>query len=506
MKKLLLSLIALLATVGAWAITYPETGTEYIIKNFHGFVNNDSGYKSYMMSNSDGTVLERTNVLTADKLDACTWVFEKVNDENEHTYYLKSKLTGNYIYVADLIKDQNVTLSNENKSIIYLFDGNVADYAGELFLGLKNSNTDDGASLGIHGNGDMDTWQGCGAGNQWILEKASEAALAPSMPNMPKVGKMYRIKGMNSTYPYLGYTIKAEDPDKNALHVKGTEAEAGIYYLEAIAEQTSKGKLVNYQTGLYLCNGSPATLGMSAHEITFVVNYDKEGQYKIQINGGNYIFNNKNDGVLHCGGNDAASEKFFTFEEVETLPVTIGESGYATFYSPVAVTLPAGLEAYYVSSTTSASATMTKIEGKIVPAETAVILKGEAAPYNLTIAGTAETINGNNLYGTVASTYITEDAYVLAKPTIEDVVQEVGLYKAAKNQQNKWLNNGFKAYLPASAVPATARFISFDFGTETAIESVESVENNAVVYDLAGRRVQDAQKGIFIVNGKKVIK
>ena len=153
---------------------------------------------------------------------------------------------------------------------------------------------------------------------------------------------------------------------------------------------------------------------------------------------------------------------------------------------------------------------MTKIEGNVVPAETAVILKGEAAPYNLTIGGTPETINGNNLYGTVASTYVTEDAYVLAKPTIEGVVQEVGLYKAAKNQQNNqsWLNNGFKAYLPADAVPAGARFLSFDFGTETAIDELKGENGNVktVIYDLAGRRVQGAQKGIFIVNGVKVIK
>ena len=81
----------------------------------------------------------------------------------------------------------------------------------------------------------------------------------------------------------------------------------------------------------------------------------------------------------------------------------------------------------------------------------------------------------------------------------------IGFY-AAKLTNDKFQNNAGKAYLPASAVTAGARFLSFDFGTETAIESVESVENNAVVYDLSGRRVQKAQKGLYIVNGAKVIK
>ena len=40
------------------------------------------------------------------------------------------------------------------------------------------------------------------------------------------------------------------------------------------------------------------------------------------------------------------------------------------------------------------------------------------------------------------------------------------------------------------------------------IESIEGAENaaNAVIYDLSGRRVQKAQKGLYIVNGVKVIK
>jgi hypothetical protein len=102
------------------------------------------------------------------------------------------------------------------------------------------------------------------------------------------------------------------------------------------------------------------------------------------------------------------------------------------------------------------------------------------------------------LAGTIETEKVAGPAYVLA-----NVKGEVGFYQAKLDGEGKFQNNANKAYLP---VTSEARFISFDFGTETAIESVESVDNNAVVYDLAGRRVQGAQKGIFIVNGKKVIK
>ena len=40
----------------------------------------------------------------------------------------------------------------------------------------------------------------------------------------------------------------------------------------------------------------------------------------------------------------------------------------------------------------------------------------------------------------------------------------------------------------------------------TGIESLNGDEQETVIYDLGGRRVQKAQKGIYIINGKKVLK
>ena len=70
---------------------------------------------------------------------------------------------------------------------------------------------------------------------------------------------------------------------------------------------------------------------------------------------------------------------------------------------------------------------------------------------------------------------------------------------------------GFKAYLPASAFPkpvAGVKGFTFFFGDiPTAIEQVENSQlnqGNATIFNLAGQRVNKAQKGIYIVNGKKV--
>ena len=47
-------------------------------------------------------------------------------------------------------------------------------------------------------------------------------------------------------------------------------------------------------------------------------------------------------------------------------------------------------------------------------------------------------------------------------------------------------------------------FSSESEGPETSIESVET-EMETVIYDLSGRRVEKMEKGIYIVNGKKVV-
>lgn len=180
---------------------------------------------------------------------------------------------------------------------------------------------------------------------------------------------------------------------------------------------------------------------------------------------------------------------------------------YATLILDYQAYIPAEVEAYIVSGASGNYATLQKVEG-ILPANTGVILKNAGSHVFKLAKGTASDVTGNKLAGSVVDDYIEGPAYVLANKN------GVGFYRAELNKneagadgETHFLNNANKAYLPASAVTASARFLSFDFGTETAIESVEAeTATDAVAYDLAGRRVKAAQKGLYIVNGKVVIK
>lgn len=181
-------------------------------------------------------------------------------------------------------------------------------------------------------------------------------------------------------------------------------------------------------------------------------------------------------------------------------------AAYGSIYLPFDVTLADGAKAYAVTTTSKTSATLTEMED--IPAgEGAILAQGT---YTLNIADATSDWTENILEGSNVKTYVNGPAYVLANGT-----NGVGLYKATLNKDAEgadgtthFLNNANKAYLPA-ATGAESRFLVFNFGDDnaTSIEGIEAESTaNAVVYDLAGRRVQKAQKGLYIVNGKKVIK
>ncbi|MBO5705814.1 MAG: hypothetical protein J6S05_02260 [Bacteroidaceae bacterium] len=222
------------------------------------------------------------------------------------------------------------------------------------------------------------------------------------------------------------------------------------------------------------------------------------------------------------------TRKTIAFPEFNSFQVTIGEVGYTTLYSPITVVaIPEEgkeVDIYAITDATTSEnnkVTLTKLESwNVIPANQGCILKGSGKiAFSKTddswVIGDWST---NLLRGSFTNTYVQGDAYVLSAP---DGVESVGLYKAMLNKNENgeagtthFKNNAGKAYLPASALSAEAaesRFFLFGFGDgeETGITETENGNvktENTEVYDLSGRRVQGAQKGIFIVNGKKVVR
>ena len=196
-----------------------------------------------------------------------------------------------------------------------------------------------------------------------------------------------------------------------------------------------------------------------------------------------------------CGGVANAPAAQWTFEEATSINVTVSSAGYATLYVPFAVTIPSGIKAYAVSGLSGNLLTLAEIETTI-PAGTPVILEGGANTYTFDITTGGSYEGDNKLEGTYLQKAADNGSYILQNQS-----GKVGFYLVDTDTATPNVPAN-RAYLPASAAGVKAFF----FGdTEDAIQSVISGTASAEIYNLAGQRVNKLQRGVNIVNGKKVL-
>lgn len=384
-------------------------------------------------------------------------------------------------------------------------------------------NAEIGAALGQYSAGDKDAIVAAIAAAKAIEAKTVSEVVAMSVEdinavttaitesaatfvmNMPTAG-FYRVKSMNGNDEAKKGKYWQSKEDATGMELAAEkDAARSIVYLGEDNTITSYG--CGYALNQY--DGMDAA-GTAGKAWTITENAQVAGAYALHRNGDSYCLSDWTGGVTY-GLNDINAA--WALEEVDELPVTISAAGYATFYAPVALALPEGLTAYEVTAQGEESVSLTPVND-IIPAYNGVVLQGEAnTTYNLTIPEYVPVAGSENLLeGSVAATFVESPAYVLGYVG-EEGSKEVGFYTATKNFNDayekveeggvKWLNNGFKAYLPKTG---GAQALRFNFGGTTAIESVVSgINANAAIYDLSGRRVEKATKGIYIVNGKKMI-
>lgn len=184
---------------------------------------------------------------------------------------------------------------------------------------------------------------------------------------------------------------------------------------------------------------------------------------------------------------------------VLSLPATDGTANYATFSSDKAVEFVDAT--VYAVNVVNGVLQLNEVTSKQVPAGTGVLLKSEkeTAPYFS--IDKADAIENNLLQP--ASQEMSGD-YTFYKLAYDDYDAKTGLgfYWGADNGGVFTVKPG-TAYL---AVPNAVSVKGFLLdGTPTAIEGVEAENNTDVIYNLSGQRVQKAQRGLYIVNGKKLM-
>lgn len=192
------------------------------------------------------------------------------------------------------------------------------------------------------------------------------------------------------------------------------------------------------------------------------------------------------------------------------LTVTIGETGNATFCAGQAIDFSntEGLKAYAATGYDSETGDVVLTRVMQAKAGMGLFLSGDAGTYELTTLESTTHNSLNMLKGTLETTTVnaTDGDYTNYKYTIVDDV--AAFYPLADNST---INAG-KAYLqiPTSWLPAAseARTIGlrFDDSATTGIdENIGITDKDNAVYDLMGRKVKNPTKGLYIVNGKKVL-
>ena len=184
---------------------------------------------------------------------------------------------------------------------------------------------------------------------------------------------------------------------------------------------------------------------------------------------------------------------------------TLGYNGYVAVCLPYVWQVPEGCTAYIVSEIASPSVILKPIAqaGECVPYGTPVIIKGTAR-LSITLAALNKTevdekylsplVQENLLSGTFPGTTLAANKGYYMKTSGTNIYRA----KAAVTLP------AFSCYLPSDEKRESFKLIEDATGIQPSSVSNEG-ERTKAVYDLSGRRVGKAQRGVYIRGGKKVL-
>lgn len=192
--------------------------------------------------------------------------------------------------------------------------------------------------------------------------------------------------------------------------------------------------------------------------------------------------------------------------------------GYATFYTDKAYTMPEGAQGttvVYDESTGKLTMDWAYTAGKVVPAGTPLLVQGTTGEIyyaDVVADNTEEAPVANNLIGsTTAFTPTAEAGYLYYKLAYADEnLTDLGWYWGAADGAPYEVYAGLCCLKIKPATSAAAPKSFLIDGTTTAISTVtNNGEGAQTIYTLSGVRVnaqaQNLPKGLYIVNGKKII-
>lgn len=330
---------------------------------------------------------------------------------------------------------------------------------------------------------------------RFALLNARNAAVVLNKPANGTFIRIHSSAASQAAMPYLSSEASTVKPNRAAYLVgKEGENEAKTIFFY------NGNKLLAYETGYYLENISNfagykgITTGTS---IQFSeASNSAAGCYNVKFNGNRFLHTQVSGSNYYTDAGGSAPNDGYNFqmEYVESLPLSVGAAGYATLIAPVALKIPADVEVY-TAAFEDGKAKLTSISD-VIPANVGVVVKAAQGTYNFNIT-TTENVATSALRGVPNTENVASEsaAFILANGK-----HGVGFYKLSS--ANRTIH-GFRAFYTAPAeAQAISAFLLED--NVTGIEEIETSADKTPIYDLSGRRVAKAEKGVYIQNGRKI--
>jgi len=342
--------------------------------------------------------------------------------------------------------------------------------------------------------------------------------------NAPVEGKVYNIVNVSEGYNHANKAVtfkSASDADLsgNTTSFGYNEAPGSIYpqgFKFTAVDGTKNGYKLSYTRAdgneVYVGTGSSTGLGNNNDQIRPTTDDTKAVTIKVVATSTENVWNLYNTlASKNIGANGANDQGFYTVATYNSMKIQeavenevslniAATNQYGTIILPFNAAVPAGVTAYSVAKTEGS--TLTLVEENAFVANTPYIVFAESgATETLSGLGSAytdATYNTGWLTGVYAAIDAPAGTYVL-----QNNDNKVGFYRVESGEEPTVGAN--RAYLTVPAAAGDVKAFFFGDDTATAIQSVFSGVAAGEIYDLSGRKLNKLQKGVNIVNGKKVM-
>ena len=496
-------------------------------------------YHGYLYENGENKLYNTNTVPSGSAADNAKYLVRIVGWDNE--YYLQTGL-GNFFGKIDHSTVVPTTATATEQIIIR----KIADTDGHFYLTSSEGTVLD-ANITYYSDATVVGYgttapTATGGNNDWAFYPVEFTDSWQSTAS-----EIYTINNTNTNRGALTYDSNASNKfvwssgkggaaafdatNPNCQWIIVPTSTAGQYCLYNVGKQKF---IVPTRSGSY----SGYSWMFSSDAVALKLVLQDDGTYKIKTADGNICLSVSNNYTGPIINYDDVGAKFTITKQADasneitsqltnalmsipaaTKPLTlnvVGDNSYATLYLDYDAQTDEDTKAYYVAETTSGYAQLTEVanEGRNIPAYTAVVLVNENAATNVNFSagysvssGYAKTVDetGNLLKGTLVDMVLdlsdNTTYYSLGKKN-----DKIGFYKFEKSGSSVITLGANKAYLDTPAASSARGFV-FDVDNNTGISTMDDLRcKTDNIYDLSGRHVDSMKHGIYIINGKKIIK